>query len=105
MFGRWGGVALGVFMAGSIAAAAEDSDRLLARLDELEQEVSVLKRQLEVKNEADVTRAKDTPAVGGGKDGFYIQAADRKFQLRLRGYAQFDGRLAGRPDANTSDTF
>jgi phosphate-selective porin OprO/OprP len=92
-------------MASSIAAAAEDSDRLLARLDDLAQEVAVLKRQLEVKNEADAARTKDTPAVGGGKDGFYIQAPDRKFQLRLRGYAQFDGRLAGRPDANTSDTF
>jgi phosphate-selective porin OprO and OprP len=102
------GVALAALAASSIAGsahAAETSDVLLQRLDELEQEVRTLKRQLEVKSEADATRAKDTPAVGSGKDGFSIQAPDRKFQLRLRGYAQFDSRLAGRPDNLTSDTF
>jgi phosphate-selective porin OprO and OprP len=85
--------------------ALAQSDELLARLDSLEQEVRVLRRQLEVKNEADATRAKETPVVGGGKDGFFIQAPDRKFQLRLRGYAQADSRLFARPDHVTSDTF
>ena len=38
-------------------------------------------------------RAKTTPVVGAGREGFAMRSADGAFQLRLRGYIQSDGRF------------
>lgn len=70
-----------------------DRETILKRLDELEQEVRVLKRQLEVSKENTETNAKDTAVVTAGKDGFAIQSADKEFQLKIGVYGQVDGRF------------
>jgi phosphate-selective porin OprO and OprP len=87
------------------AVSRGQGDPVQDRLQSLEQEVALLKRQLEVKNEADAQRTREQAVLAAGKDGFGVQSADKKFQLRLRGYAQFDGRVAGRPDDLATDTF
>jgi phosphate-selective porin OprO/OprP len=87
------------------ARAAAGSDPLAARLEALEQEVALLKRQLEVKREEDSARFAQIPAIGAGKDGFFIQSADKKFQIKLRGYAQADSRFFAESDDGSNDTF
>ena len=53
-----------------------------------------MKRKLELKEEADEKKAKESPTIGAGPDGFYLRSADKKsFQIKLRGYVQTDGRF------------
>ena len=74
--------------------------------DALEQELATVKRKLEVKEEADDAKAKLTPIVGAGKDGFFLRSPDGKsFQFRLRGYLQADTRWFETGDAAGNDTF
>jgi phosphate-selective porin OprO/OprP len=51
--------------------------------------------------------AKQQPQIGAGREGFVIKSADGAFQLKLRGYAQSDGRLfpGGAPAFGTSTFF
>jgi phosphate-selective porin OprO/OprP len=83
------------------ARAASDFERLEA----LEQEVALLKRKLEVKDEEEATKASRTPSVGAGADGFFLRSPDQAFQLRLRAYAQADGRWLLDPEQGGDDTF
>jgi phosphate-selective porin OprO/OprP len=67
-------------------------DAIESRLDELDQQIRVVARQAEIDREALAEKAKTAPIVGAGKDGFLLKSADGSFQLKLRGYAQADGR-------------
>jgi len=108
------GLAVGA-LALSIAAQAETDEAVMKRLQELEdkvqymgdleQEVAVLKRQVEVKEEADAQKG-PAPLIGAGPDGFFLSSADKKWVLRIRGYYQADGRFYP-SDGNhkTTDTF
>ncbi len=99
---RWPGVvvwivgAVWLVSAGSVMAQDEASSsavsRLESRLEQLDQEVRILKRQMEIEKEAATTKGKETAVVSASKDGFTIQSADKAFQLKLRGYMQADGR-------------
>lgn len=97
----------GLVALGPAAAARATTDpALLERLNALEQEVGILKRQLEVKQEADEAKAKTAPIVGAGADGFYLRAPDKSFEVKLRGYVQADGRFFEEGEQSTgSDTF
>jgi phosphate-selective porin OprO/OprP len=77
----------------------------LERLEALEQEVAVLKRKLEVKDEEEATKASRTPVVGAGADGFFVRSPDQTFQLKLRAYTQADGRWLLDPGQGGDDTF
>jgi phosphate-selective porin OprO/OprP len=92
--------AVAVLFAAASPASAEpesgtadpgEADR--ERLREIEQEVQILQRKLEVQEE-DAAKAKTkTPIVGAGPDGFFLKSPDNKsFVLKLRGYTQFDSR-------------
>jgi phosphate-selective porin OprO/OprP len=83
------GMTLGVM--GS--ALAETDPELIERLKVLESEVALLKRQLEVKQEADDNKSKSSAIASAGPDGFSLQSPDKKFQIKLRGYIQTDGRF------------
>jgi phosphate-selective porin OprO/OprP len=63
------------------------------RLQELDQQVRILQRQDELRQEAEAERAKSAPSVTAGKDGFSLKSADGAWQLKLRGYLQLDGRF------------
>ncbi len=81
---------IGALMASPVHA---DDAVILDRLAQLEQEIAVLKRQLEVNKEDADKKAKDTAVVtANAKDGFSIKAPDDSFKLKLRGYAQADAR-------------
>ena len=84
-----------------LAAYAATDDAILKRLQELEdkvqymgdleQEVALLKRRVEVKEEAEAGKG-PAPLIGAGPDGFFLSSADRKWVLKLRGYYQADTR-------------
>ena len=84
-------------------ARASDSDRL----DALDQKVKILERKLELAEETAQEKAKTTPVVEAGKDGFLIKSPDGQFVFRLRGYVQADGRFfpGGAPALGTSTLF
>lgn len=84
------------------------SDDTAKRLDDLEQQVAILKRQLEVEKEEKDKKAPDTPIVtASAKDGFSIKSPDNSFRLRIRGIVQADGRFFAdnQKDNSTTDTF
>jgi phosphate-selective porin OprO and OprP len=62
------------------------------RLQELDQQVRVLKRQRELEQDSLAAAAKDRPKVSADKDGFWIRSSDGKFALHLGGYIQADSR-------------
>jgi phosphate-selective porin OprO/OprP len=70
------------------------------RIDAMEQEIQALKRQRELDQEAArqaaeaaAQKAKDTPTIAAGPEGFRLRSADSNFVLRVGGYAQADGRF------------
>jgi phosphate-selective porin OprO/OprP len=76
------------------------------RLDELEQEIRILKRQRELEHEAAQQKVQETPLITAGKDGFSMKSADGNFVLNLKGLIQFDSRwYLDDQDDNGVDTF
>ncbi|MBL8014553.1 MAG: porin, partial [Candidatus Omnitrophica bacterium] len=78
------------------------------RLKFLEQEVAVVKRQLELKKEDEDKAKKESPIVTAStKDGFSIKAPDDSLKLKIRGLVQADGRFFtdNQKDNSTTDTF
>jgi phosphate-selective porin OprO/OprP len=97
------------------AAGAASDEAVLKRLQELEdkvqymsdleQEVQLLKRRVEVEEEAAAARG-PAPIIGAGPDGFFLSSSDRKWILRLRGYYQADARFyPGDGEDTATDTF
>lgn len=75
-------------------ATVRDSQPSLAeQLEQLDQKVRVLARLLELRQDSATTAAKQQPRVVAGKEGFVIKSPDGAFQLKVRGYAQADGRF------------
>jgi phosphate-selective porin OprO/OprP len=108
---RWGaaiGLLLGALSVPGLVQA-EDGEKfeLRDRLRAVEDELAVLRRQLEVSGE-EVARDKERSAlVSADSSGFQIRSRDGKsYRLRLRGYVQTDGRFfADGGDETTQDTF
>lgn len=85
-----------------------DTQAIEERLQALEQEVAILKRQLEVEKEEAAKKSTDTPIItANSKDGFSIKSQDDSFKLRIRGLIQADGRFFtdNQKDNGTTDTF
>jgi phosphate-selective porin OprO and OprP len=79
---------------------------LAARLEELETQIRVLARQIEIDKEQAAEKARTTPIVQAGRDGFSFRSTDGTFTLRLRGYLQSDGRFFLADDERPApDTF
>lgn len=72
-----------------------------ARLKALEQEIAILKRQQEVKEEVEKTKSSKAATVEIGKKGFSITSPDKNYQFRFRGNAQIDGRYFANDENNT----
>ena len=106
---RVASVAVGLASLGDLASsvhAEEPTDQavILKRLDELDQEVRILKRKLELSQEDTTTNVKEGPVVTASrKDGFSLQSAEKSYQLKIRGYVQADGRffIDDEPGAST----
>ena len=105
-FGRLAGLLAAAAWLAPLPAASELDEETKARFQALEQELATVKRKLEVKEEADDAKAKLTPIVGAGKDGFFLRSPDGKsFQIKLRGYVQADTRWFEQGDGAGNDTF
>lgn len=105
----WSVVGIAVVMTAIARAAAaqqdstaRDSLSLKARLDQLDQEVRILKRLRELALDSAANAPKDKPGIGAGKEGFSIKTADGKFALRLRGLIQGDARFFANDSGNTA---
>ena len=73
---------------------------------DLQQQVKVLKRENELTAEAAAEKAKSTPVVTLGGQGFQVRSADTNFVFRLRGLVQADSRwLIQNGGASPSETF
>lgn len=67
---------------------------LTARVDELDQQIRILRRLRELTSDSAVAAVKDKVSVtASAKDGFTLRSADGKYVLRFRGYMQSDGRF------------
>jgi phosphate-selective porin OprO and OprP len=91
------------------SALAEDPEKtaLQDRLRAVEDELALLRRQVETKAEGE-TRADDRSAlVTADTSGFQIRSRDEKtYRLRLRGYVHSDGRFfTEEGDRSNSDSF
>jgi phosphate-selective porin OprO and OprP len=79
---------------GPVVAPSDSPPSLADRVDELDQEVRILKRLRELAADSAAAAAKDkVTATAGAKDGFSLKSADGKYTLRFRGYFQSDGRF------------
>lgn len=63
------------------------------RIQALEKEIALLKRLNEVNQEIAVKKERETPVVSAGAGGFGIKSKDGKFDLKIKGYVQADGRF------------
>jgi phosphate-selective porin OprO/OprP len=75
------------------AAQPLSQDELSNKVEELEQQLRILKRQLELDKEAAAEKAKTAPLVSIGADGLTMRSADTNFILRFRATLQADGRF------------
>jgi phosphate-selective porin OprO/OprP len=100
-------VAAALIAVGTSAAGAFAQEKTIEqKLDELDQQVKLLQRQRELDKEAADQKAKETPIVTAGNEGFSFKSADGNFQLRLRAHVQADARFfLDDEDKNGTDTF
>lgn len=76
------------------------------RIEELEQKQRISERLRELFQEREEARIKEEPVLEVGRDGFLLRSRDRDFELRIRGYIQFDSRwfVSDHP-STTTNTF
>jgi len=109
---RWSatGFVMTLFLTTSAAAqqpAADppgEIDALAAKIEELDQQLRVLQRKLEIEREQAAEKVKVTPTVTAGRDGYALKSADGDFQVKFRGYIQADGRFVGDNDTTSGPT-
>jgi phosphate-selective porin OprO and OprP len=71
---------------------AEPTPAEKERVADLEQKVKILERNRELEIEAGEAKAKETPEITLGTDGFAISSADGQFGVQLKGLLQLDSR-------------
>jgi len=62
-------------------------------IEALDQKIRVMERLREIEKEEAAKKAKETPIVGAGKDGFFIKSPDNNFVFKLRAVVHLDGRF------------
>lgn len=98
------GLAATALLAPAVARSAGSDEDLRVLVEDLRSEVSLLRRKLEVQEEAQAAKGVQ-PLVGAGADGFYLRTPDKAFDIRFRGYTQLDYRYALEGDDAIIDTF
>ncbi len=81
--------------------AQDASNDVGQRIEKLEQEIALLKRQQEVKQEIDTAAAQKVANVELGRKGLKITAPDKNYELSLRGVFQIDSRTFLNDSTNT----
>jgi phosphate-selective porin OprO/OprP len=77
---------------GAAPTFAQNAD-LLKRIEQMEQEIQILKRQAEVEKEVATAEKAKQASVEYGKKGFVVTSPDKRSSLSLRGNTQIDGRF------------
>lgn len=75
-----------------LSTAAHAEGNISSRIETLEKEIALLKRQQEVSEEKEKAAAEKIATVEYGKKGLSITSPDKRYSLKLRGYAQADTR-------------
>lgn len=97
---------LGVLAATLATAARGQQSSIEQRLEQLEQEIKLLKQQREADRAAAAEQTRKTPTVQADSNGVTVRSADTNFVFRLHGYVQADGRFYLADDArNGTDSF
>jgi len=73
--------------------ASDEVRALREQIAALDQKLRILERKQELKDETATAAVATTPVIAAGAGGFSIASADKKYQLRIRGNIQADGRL------------
>ncbi len=73
-------------------APSATEDALRDRVEELDQQVRIVSRKLELEQEASAARAKDAPVIQANREGFGLRSADGAFRLRIGGTVHADTR-------------
>lgn len=77
-----------------------DTSNVQSRVDALDQRIRILERLRELAADSAANAAGTRQsATANAKDGFSLKSADGQYTLRLRGYAQADGRFYPTDDA------
>jgi len=76
-------------------AADDDTsiDSLKRQIQDLDQKVRILERKDELEKETTAEKAKTTPTVSLGANGFSVRTVDSNFVFKVRGYVQTDARF------------
>jgi len=83
---------------------ADDTSSLEQRLDNLEQQVAILKRQIENNKQDAADKAVTTPIItANSKDGFSIKSPDGNYSLKIGGYVQTEAREFGANNKEEQD--
>jgi phosphate-selective porin OprO/OprP len=95
-------------LAGLFFATASGADDIApadteARIDQLEQELRLLRRQIEVDRELAQANADKLAKAELGAKGLFVSAPDRNLTIGLRGYAQLDSRFFLNDDAKSAN--
>jgi phosphate-selective porin OprO/OprP len=92
---------LSTILAAGISSSANAQDSVGSRIEKLEQEIKILKRQSELDKEEAAKSTASAPKVEFGKKGLKFTSNDGDFTMRLRGYAQIDNRTFLNDDNNS----
>ncbi len=74
------------------ATPATPVDAESTRISELEQDLRVVQRKFEIKEEESAAALPNTPVITASEKGFALASRDAKFNLRLRGLLHADSR-------------
>jgi phosphate-selective porin OprO/OprP len=89
-----------------LASASASAQEQETSLDDLEQRVRILERQLEIAGEETATKATSAAAPAADERGFALKSADNSYELKLRLLAQGDARfLMEETEPPLNDTF
>lgn len=91
--------ALGLALISQPVLAAEES--LKARIEALEKEIALLKRQSEVTEEKAVAASEKNAVVDLSSKGLNISSPDKKYQLAVHGIFQIDNRTFIKDEGNS----
>lgn len=86
-----------------LAVLASATGAQAASIDELDQRIRILERQIELKDEAAAAKAKDSPTVNLSDKGLSVKKGDNEFKFNA--LVQLDGRIFLDDEATQNDTF
>lgn len=84
---------------------AQTIEELREQFLQLDQQLRIFERKLEIKDDAAASAARAAPVVAAGASGFSLTSGDRRFQLRLRANLHADGRFYLGDTIEGNDTF